>query len=189
MNATINLKPLPRVFVGIKVTGQIAEACAKLQTKFAGLPTRLIVPQDIHLTLLPPWQMTDQYLTENLLRQALHSAKNFVLKLKKLTYGPNKARPRLAWIECDAPEGLIKLKKSLLETFKMTERAPFFPHITIARFSNKDRNLIKHLPLKQPLALSMPVESVELFASIHQDGIGYRVLASILFPFDNSTSC
>lgn len=178
----MNAGPLQRVFVGIKVTDEIAKACVKLQADLADLPARFIPPEDIHLTLLPPWEMEDQSLVEEKLRQAVQPVKRFVLRLKRLAYGPDNARPRLAWIECEASGELIKLKRSIFKAFGMAENVSFLPHITIARFSNKNGDLIKLRSIDRPLDLSMPAESVELFASKLGGATGYRVLASAPIP-------
>lgn len=47
-------------------------------------PARFIPIEDIHLTLLPPWEMTDQELVEGKLRQALKPIKRFTLKFQRL---------------------------------------------------------------------------------------------------------
>src|SRR3989344_154674 len=110
-----------RVFVGIKVSPEIAEACLKLQAELGNFPARFIPIEDIHLTLLPPWEMTDQELVENMLRHALKPIKRFTLKFQHLLLGPDSMRPKLIWIECEASEELIKLKKSLLTAFHAIE--------------------------------------------------------------------
>lgn len=178
----MNSKPSQRVFVGIKVSNEIAEACAKLQAEFGDLPARLIPPEDIHLTLLPPWKMTDQSFVEDALRQAIRSIKRFTLKFKHLAYGPDNMHPRLIWIECEASDELVKLEKEILKAFGKTEDGPFFPHVTIARLADKDMDVIGLRPIERPLALSMPVESIELFASPQGGETGYRALISLPIP-------
>lgn len=171
-----------RVFVGIKVTDEIAEAFAGIQGAFAGLPARLIRPQDMHLTLVPPWQMQDQGQVEKFLEEVLRDLQEFSVKFKRLSYGPTTERPRLAWVEGAPAVELGALKKVLGAALGMQDEHPsFIPHVTIARFSERDRRLFLRHPIGRELALPpMPVVSVELFASPREGGAGYKVLRS--FP-------
>lgn len=175
-------KSSQRVFVGIKVTEEIADACLKMQARLGDLPAKFIPTDDIHLTLLPPWEMTDQSYVEDVLRQALEPVEKFTLKFRRLAYGPDIMRPTLLWIECEQPNELVVLKKSLLRAFGVIDHLPFLPHITLARFSSDVTDIIKLRPVDRPLPMSMPVRSIELFASPHNGGSGYRVLASMPIP-------
>lgn len=167
------------------MTDEIAQACVKLQADLGDLHARFIPPEDIHVTLLPPWEMTDQAYVEDQLRQALLHAKRFTLKLEHLAYGPNKMRPRLVWIEGAAVPEIISLKKELSKVFGVRDRVPFVPHVTIARLRKEDQEKLVHRPVERPISLSMPVESIELFASPHFGGRGYTVLASLPIPHDD----
>lgn len=179
----MSLKSSQRVFVGIKVAEEIAEMLLNLETKLGDWPARFIPPEDIHMTLLPPWEMTDQDYTENKIREALKSATPFTLKSKCLSCGPNVMKPKLLWIKCEASQELIQLKKSLLKAFNVIERVPFVPHITIARIPNKNIIDTTKCPvIERPIKFFMPVESVQLFSSPHKGGKGYEVLASIPIP-------
>lgn len=171
-----------RVFVGIKVTDEITRACVKLQSGIADLPARFIPPKDIHLTLLPPWETDDRFFVEEKLRQTIRHAKRFALKFERFAYGPDDARPRLAWLVCASSAELIALKKELCEAFEAKDRVPFTPHATIARFSKKDAEKLARRRIEKPLDLSMVVSSIELFESPHQGGTGYAALASLPLP-------
>jgi 2'-5' RNA ligase len=171
-----------RVFVGIKITDEIADTCLRVQAGLGDLPVEFIPPDDIHLTLLPPWEMTDQSYVEDTLRQALEPVKKFTLKFRRLAYGPDIMRPRLLWVECEQAEELVVLKKSLLKTFSVIDHVPFVPHITLARFSAEIADRIKHDPVDRPFRMSMPVDSVQLFSSPHQGGSGYQVVTSVPIP-------
>lgn len=178
-------KQSKRVFVGIKVSDEIAECCVKLQVGLVDLPARFIPPDDIHLTLLPPWEMTDEDSVLEQLRVALCHTKRCTLKLQRLSYGPNSMRPRLLWIECAPVSEIILLKKELSKAFAVHDRVPFVPHVTIARFKKEDRDKLVHRPVERSVRLRMPVDSVELFQSPHRGGSGYTVLASVPIPSDS----
>ena len=179
-------KQSKRVFVGIKMSDEIADECAKLQASLVDLPARFIPREDMHLTLLPPWEMTDQSFVEDRLREVLERAKRFTLKLERLSYGPNEREPRLAWIECAVTPEIVSLEKDLSRTFNVRDRFSFIPHVTLVRFRKEDKKKLLARPIEQAIALSMPVESVELFETPHLGGVGYTVLSSLLIPVDDS---
>jgi 2'-5' RNA ligase len=180
-------RPSQRVFVGIKISSEITEACLKLQAELGNFPARFVPIEDIHLTLMPPWEMTDQKFIEDKLRSTIKPIKRFSLKFQRLAFGPDDMRPRLVWIECEATKELIQLKKSLLKSFHEIEHVPFSPHITIARIPTKDIDKARRNRINKPLGLSMIVESVELFASPHKGGEGYKVLASVPMELEHPT--
>ncbi len=168
-----------RVFIGIKMSEEIADACVKLQADLADLPARFIPPEDIHLTLVPPWDESDIRFAEYTLQTTLFPAKCFTLELQRLSYGPDPMRPWLAWIECAASAELVALKKELMKAFGARDSVPFTPHVTIARFSEKDAEVLTHRPIDRSVRLSMRVDSVQFFSSPGKGGEGYTVLASL----------
>lgn len=173
-------KTSERVFVGIKVTPEVAQAFAELQKDFMGLPARLIRPGDMHLTLVPPWNSTDRAAAEYTLREALNGKKRFSLLFEYVEYGPTAHRPRLVWVAGAPSNELTDLKKVLVDAFGLRDEHPtFIPHVTIARFSEHDRVAFKHHPITREVTISMPVDSVELFLSPMHGGMGYEVLASV----------
>jgi len=173
-------KTIERVFVGIKVPVPVAQVFTEFQRDLDGTPVRLIRPDDMHLTLVPPWNSDDRASAENTLREALRGKKKFSLLFEYVEYGPTMHRPRLVWVAGAPSEELTDLKKVLNDVFGFKDdHLSFIPHVTIARFSEQDRAVFKHHPIARETALSMPVLSVELFLSPPHGGKGYEVLASI----------
>ncbi len=171
-----------RVFVGIKTSDSIAEACVAMQCELAGLPAKFIPPRDIHITLLSPWQMPnrDQAAIEDKLRRTLAACKRFTLQFERFAYGPSNRERRLVWLEGRPSADITALKEKLLAAFDMTDRVPFLPHATIMRFPRRTTEQLLPRTLRKPVALSMLVKSVQFFESPHEGGAGYKVLAS--FP-------
>lgn len=168
-----------RVFVGIKAADEISDECVKLQAGLSNLPARLIRPADMHLTLLPPWQMKDQQLVERQVRRALRGIESFTLEFTLLSFGPDNIRPRLVWITGRATNEIVRLKQALDEAFGHEPTSSFLPHITIARFAQKDRWQLVDQTIEQSISLKMPVRSIELFESVKSNGNSYRVLTSV----------
>ncbi|MDE1925180.1 MAG: RNA 2',3'-cyclic phosphodiesterase [Patescibacteria group bacterium] len=168
-----------RVFIGIKLSEELSDAFVHLQAALGNLPGWFIPPEDIHLTLVPPFETRDLPFTKATLHTALQEVHRFKLRFLRLDWGPDKERPRLAWVECGATKELVSLKKKLLHVFGQKEKVPFVPHMTIARFRKTGAEEMARYPIARPVRFSMEVESIELFESPHKGGSGYRSLASI----------
>ncbi|OGZ05012.1 MAG: 2'-5' RNA ligase [Candidatus Lloydbacteria bacterium RIFCSPHIGHO2_01_FULL_49_22] len=168
-----------RVFVGIKVSTPLAEYCAALQSCVAGEHVRLIPSEDMHLTLVTPWNTTDERAVIQRLQDALRNTKPFSLTLDRLACGPNNDSPKLLWIECAASPELVALERILADAFDIPEHRPFIPHITIARCAKDDQERSMPHHIAQRVEFSMTVDAVQLFLSPEQGGVGYTILASI----------
>lgn len=176
-----------RIFIGIKVSDEIAEACVKLQADLADFPVRFIPPEDIHLTLIPPMEMTDLSFIEERLRQAFRNAKRFKLVLNSLSLVPNKMTPKLIWVECEESSEILELKRKLSEAFGIHERVPFRPHVTIARIPEENIDKLPRRSIARKIGLYMLVESVQIFESPHRGGGGCKVISSVRIPYDGLT--
>jgi len=171
-----------RVFVGLKLAEELEGAVLYLQSALNGIPARWIPPNDIHLTLVPPFETQDVYFARYKLRKALTGMHQFPLRFVRLNWGPNKERPHLIWVECAASQELIALKKKLLKMFEVNnvkEKVPFIPHMTLARLQKKDSERAARRRIIRRTRFSMDVVSVELFESPHRGGTGYTVFSSV----------
>ncbi len=174
-----------RIFVGIKVTSDIAEELAKLVQPLEGLPVRLIPAADLHLTLVPPWNEADISAAIEKLREAICGLRGFTLTFKRIAYGPTRRRPRLLWAECAPAEDALQIQALLLATFGQSQQRPFRPHVTLARMHKIGCTIASKHPFDQTLLLSQRVESIELFRSPRKGERGYVVLDSVplIAPF------
>jgi len=140
---------------------------------------RLIAADDIHLTLVPPWQEVSIPAAIEKLRGVADKAPPFPLAFVRLCYGPQPRRPRLLWAECVAGQELAGLHAMLLAAFGQSEQRPFRPHVTVARIRDNGAVVARSHPIDRALALTQEVETVELMQSPPPGEVGYRVLASL----------
>jgi 2'-5' RNA ligase len=168
-----------RLFIGIKLSDELADNFVDLQSAFGELPARFVPPKDIHLTLVPPFDTRDLPFVKSELKRALAETRQFKLRFLRLECGPDRERPRLAWVLCAATGDIVALKKKLLHAFRQKEKVPFVPHMTVARFKEVDAEKAARRRVSRPVRFSMDVESVELFESPHKGGAGYETLASV----------
>ena len=159
------------VFVGLKIGQEVADALAERARFVESPPSRFVSREDIHLTLVPPWDETciGQAIDERL-RAALSGLKPFTLTFTRLRIA-DRHRPRLLCAECLPTDELKSLQQN---AFGQTEDKPFQPHVTLARLQRGGRAAAR----KSSPSFN-PSNSVELFQSRTQIGKGYQVLASL----------
>jgi 2'-5' RNA ligase len=174
----MNDERLPRIFVGIKLTAGIAEQLAQLAQPLERFAARLVRADDLHLTLVPPWNEAHLPETMARLRRAVQDFPVFGLAFEHVRYGPDPKRPRMLWAVCRADGGIADLNDLLLQAFQVAEPRPFLPHVTLARLARNGRAVARKNPLDRELALIQRVDSVQLFRSPAPGSVGYQVLVS-----------
>jgi 2'-5' RNA ligase len=170
-------RPL-RVFVGIKLSPEIAEPLAQLALPLERFAARLVQASNLHVTLVPPWNEDHLPETVEKLRQAVQDFPGFSLAFERIRYGPDPRRPRMLWAVCHAGAEISELKTLLLQVFQRTEQRPFLPHVTLARIPKYGTAVARKNPLDRELAFIQRVDAVQLFRSPEPGSVGYEVLAS-----------
>ena len=133
--ATANAdRPKPScISVAIMIAPAIADELAQLARGLERFPVRLVVPADIHLTLVPPWNEVSIPDAVEKLRRVADRYGPFALTFQHIVFGPDPRRPRLLWAECAAGREIAELQAALLRAFGQTDERPFRPHVTRAR--------------------------------------------------------
>ena len=171
--------PPVRVFVGLKIAPEIASQLAQLAATLEQSSVRPVVPTDIHLTLVPPWNETSIPDAIEKLGRIAGTFGAFQLIFQHAGYGPQPRRPRLLWVDCAATDEIAALRAALLQAYGQTDERPFQPNVTLARIRGDGVAIARKHPIDRPLSLSQRVESIELFQSPPAGGSGYQVLASL----------
>jgi 2'-5' RNA ligase len=175
-------RPQPaRIFVALKIAPGIADELAQVARGLQPFPVRLVMPSDIHLTLVPPWNEVSIPDAVEKLRRVAERFGAFTLEFRRVEYGPEPRRPRLLWAECAAGQDIAQLRAVLLLTFEQTDERPFRPHVTLARLRGNGAVIARKHPIDRDLVLTQRVDSVELMQSPPPGGSGYKVLASLPF--------
>ena len=74
------------------------------------VPVRLVAPDDIHLTLVPPWSEVSSPKAVETLRRVIDGFDPFVLTSQHISYGPDPKRPRLLWAACAGGHEIAELR-------------------------------------------------------------------------------
>jgi 2'-5' RNA ligase len=169
----------PRVFVGLKMAPAIAQELAQCAHRRERAPSRFVPCEDIHLTLVPPWNENSIADVVDKLRATSSKLAPFPLAFTHLSYWPNHRRPRLLCVECTPTAELAALQSDLLEVLSQSNDRPFKPHVTLARLKRDAKPASAKSALDQDLALKQSIGTVELFQSPKPPAKGYTVLASV----------
>jgi RNA 2',3'-cyclic 3'-phosphodiesterase len=168
-----------RVFVGLKAVPEIAEKLVRIAQGLERFEVRRVAADDIHLTLVPPWNETSIPDAIAKLGRVAQNFRAFQLTFRHVGYGPQPRRPRLLWADCASSDEIAALRMALLQAYGQTDERPFKPHVTLARIRAAGPAIARKHPIDQPLSLTQRVESIELFQSPAPGSSGYRVLASL----------
>jgi len=139
---------------------------------------RLLAADDIHLTLVPPWQESSISRATETLRRAVVDFGPFTLEVQHVGYGPDPRRPRLLSADCAAIGELEALRTALLAAYEQADERPCRPNLTLARIRGSGRAIARQHPIDRPVEFRQLAGSVELFRSRSRGEDGYQVLVS-----------
>lgn len=170
-----------RIFVAITLPAALKQRIARWQQTNRDLPVRYIAPENLHLTVVPPWYGHAK--TEvKLLKKHVPAVKAFRVNFWRIIAGPTTIAPRLIWLEGKAskPAGVLKKELEKLLGVK-SEKRTFVPHVTLARIKAHEELPVEQNNTSQCVGWSLRVTSYALFAS-HPSPAGarYEILAE--FP-------
>ncbi|OGH18440.1 MAG: 2'-5' RNA ligase [Candidatus Levybacteria bacterium RIFCSPHIGHO2_01_FULL_40_15b] len=150
-----------RVFIGIKAPNEIQNQIIDWQEKHKDLPVRFIESRNLHLTLAPPWYENNiKKLVKNLQKFAFPKA--FEVSFNEISIGPL-SRPRLIWATGPKHQGLAKMQNEIAKFLKVPKQRYSSPHITIARFKERDALLIPEV--NEAIEFKFEFSEITLFES------------------------
>ncbi|NTW54817.1 MAG: RNA 2',3'-cyclic phosphodiesterase [Chlorobaculum sp.] len=168
-----------RVFVGLPAGRELAEAAMEFRRAHAGLKVRWVKPENLHLTMVPPWQCLDVDAVGRALSEAAARQPPFHVTFEQVSFGPDKRRPRLIWATGAAPAGMPEFAGKLLAAAGASSesRKSFLLHLTIARFNSLDHKAMETHKLREPVAWAGTLDTLCLYESrLKPDGAEYREL-------------
>lgn len=183
--------PKRRIFIAINLPENLKKGIVAFQEKWARLPGRWIKARNLHLTLIPPFYLTDDEIARltAALIPALAKFAPFQIEFERFIYGPPEKPSRMIWLLGRANERLVELMQVIEDAilnagipFRAQEqRRPFRPHITIARMEMKEWHSFEPKPkIDEVFAAVVTIQSVEVMESeLKRGGAEYSVLESI----------
>lgn len=171
--------------MAIPAPNNIKEATARWRKEHAALNVRWIKPENLHITVVPPWYATEDelYETTKVLETAVKSLAAFAAEFQRVLFGPPRQPPRLIWAEGKTPPELRQFKDTVQNAlfdnettgFSKTENRPALLHLTIARF--RPHEIKNKLQLNEAVDWKFDVGEVRLMESVlKRTGAEYTVL-------------
>jgi len=133
-----------RIFIAILLPEDIKKDIVDWQKNHLYLQVRWIKPENLHITLAPPWYADENELHETVkvIIESIREFPSFEVDFKDIFPGPPGNAPRLIWAEGKTPEEFISLKErvenSLFDNktgFLRKEKRQPKLHLTVARFN------------------------------------------------------
>jgi len=166
-----------RLFLALLLPDEMISFLSSLVKK---LPGRFLPPENLHLTLFFFGQVGEEKAgeIEEVISKEVWEEKPFVISLSDLSFFPNFGRPRGIWVKVGGQDETRlfsfrqKLKEALLAKNIDFDQKLFLPHITLTRFSKKEKVLKKSLP--KVSAKEFTASSIGLFESrLSKEGASY----------------
>lgn len=163
-----------RLFIGIKASNELKKRVVAIQKKYKFLPVRFIKPENLHITLIAPWQ-------DKTPEEAINKLRNIKFKKMRIVFDKVsiEKRSRVIWVECtNPPKEYMRLFYRISDMFHQRINRKLKVHLTIARF--KDANSLRGIKLDS-IQWEENIDNVTLFQSIlDPTGAHYNTIFSIV---------
>ena len=171
-----------RVFIGMPIEAALQEAVDGFRRTHPGLKVKWTKPENLHLTLVPPWECDECEPVCRMLKECAERYRPFQVRFDTVSPGPKggRRRGRLIWATGRVPGGLVTLQRELAASGESAEspQREFLLHLTMARCKPLDAG-----ELHTPGLTDFPVEwngllnSLALYHSIlNPSGAEYHIL-------------
>jgi 2'-5' RNA ligase len=181
------LKRLMRLFVAIEIAPDIRERITELmaQLKPNIADARWVRPEGMHITLKFLGNVADG--RASAIEQALRRLQlpSPYLSVRDIGFFPNPRSPRVLWTGIEAGPELTTLAQRVDEVLEPLgfhrEKRAFNPHVTLARFSNRGKNVNVASIEGQPTFGTMTAKEFHLYESkLSPQGSRYTKLATFV---------
>lgn len=172
-----------RLFVALLIPDDLRSTVENWQKSLAKMPVRLTPSQELHMTLVPPWQAFDASIALERFKLMTPPSGMIPAVFHSIDIGPNKNNPRLIWAVGPPDNNLNKLADAAKRWFgQRGVGAEILPHLTLARFNPEALDSIPQARFPESIGWSGLVSTIALMESdLRPEGAKYTVLASCSF--------
>ena len=170
-----------RIFIALSISENLKKKIGQFQQKYQHLPVRWLDSAGLHLTLIPPWYVSDLDKAQMEFLNIKDFFKPMVVDFHSFSFGPDPREPRLIWLEGKFSQELFEFKQKIEQYYGFRpEKRAFIPHITVARFQPEK---FASFSLKNLNGLASSLESFTTFclfeSVLSPGGAQYEVIARI----------
>jgi len=161
-----------RVFIGIPASRELVEVAGVFRRSHMAMQVRWVKPENLHLTLVPPWECRDVEPVCMAIREAAAGQVPVEAFFDKVSFGPDQRRPRLIWATGVPPLALTELSWRLqsLPGIQEEHKRSFLLHLTLARFNSQDLRSMASKKLREPVEWRGMLDAICLYESIIKPG-------------------
>lgn len=137
------MKSVIRSFIAIALSSEIqtklSQISTELQSQLKGVPVRWVPVANIHLTLkfLGDVSTANLEMLKTALQGEVTGHNSFEISVGDLGAFPNPRRPRVIWVNIQAPAELFTIQRGIEAQMARLgyppEERPFHPHLTLGR--------------------------------------------------------
>lgn len=172
---------MSRIFIALPISPELQESIHQWQKRYSDLSVRWLAGENLHITLVPPWEEGDVESVITKLQSLANRVGSFTVHFDTAGFGPDPKAPRLIWATGPTPQELLYLKKDIEKILNYTpDRKTFLTHLTLARFNPADFiNLTNVSFIKQVDWVEQINSFVVMESKLLPTGADYTVLAEI----------
>ena len=175
-----------RVFIGLPPGDALMAEIDDFRRSHGELKARWIHPENLHVTLVPPWELLNPLPACMVLEGIASATAPVPVRFDAVSAGPDSRRPRLLWATGAAPDHLRTLAAQLNGTFgdgREVQRG-FLLHLTIARFKSREARSTSVMKLRESVGWDLLLDRICLYESILKPtGAEYRELCTYPLSF------
>jgi 2'-5' RNA ligase len=157
-------------FIGLKLGMELDQVLHPIKTKHADQNIIWQVPEDLHITLVAPWQENNEVSIIQKLTPIVARHQALTLELSKLKVVPNLMKPRMLWLLVKKDLKLDSLQHDLMQTLGFENKKSFLPHVTLS----KSQDFLT-AQLEQDLNYLFYIDEVYLFQTTKDITNQYKV--------------
>ncbi len=167
-----------RIFVGLQLPKSFHTHLASWRMQHADWPVRWTRTTDLHLTMVPPWEVDNVQSVINSFYTLNGFFKQQTIQFNQIHFIHPEA-PKMLWVEGPSTSELIDMKQRLHSVFERpTEEQAFRPHVTLARCWPDQVSSIQHT--QDAVDWNVTFDSLVLYESTRDHfGSRYKLLATI----------
>lgn len=136
---------MKRIFTALIPSESVRKEIRRFAASLPDLPVRWIEDHNLHLTIIPPWEVQDIERVSECLKTAVRDIRPFEIQFTEISFGPDSRQPRLIWATGKPCGELLRLKTNLERELAIESGRSLIPHLTLGRFHPED---FANFPLK-----------------------------------------
>lgn len=168
---------MSRVFLAVTASPGLSAQVQKFQQSHGALPVRWVEQNNLHFTIIPPWEASDTEIAKAITQLKHLRLKPVHITLNRIGTKFDSGSPRLIFAEGPATAEAERLWNTVQKAFGYSTNRPLWQHMTLARYrqASKPRHEIHSEILWQET-----LSNITLFESVLKPtGAEYLRLATV----------